>query len=448
MKFDLIVIGGGSGLTVVSAAAAQGLKVAVIEEGPLGGTCLNRGCIPTKILVHSADVVQTIKNSGEFGVNVDSKPSIDFEKAMKRSWVVDEDAQKIEESLRKNPNITLYKERAKFTGQKTILVGGDEISADKIVIAAGTRPSVPPIEGLDSVPYMTSREILRIKELPKELLVIGGGYISTELAYFFSAMGSKVTILQRNVRLLPREDQEIGEKFTEIFSKHCDIKLNFASSKVEKNGDRIVVHSKDGQKAEGSHLLIATGRTSNSDILEVEKTGVVMNKHGYVECDQYMQTNVDGIWVLGDIAGKYLFKHSANLEAEVVVRNIFNPDNKVKVDYSAMPHAVFSFPQIAGVGYTEQELKENGMKYLSGKYMYKNSGMGLALGEKEGFVKFLTSYDGKILGCHIIGPEASTLIHEVLPLMRTGSNNLKDIISTIHIHPALSEVVERAARNV
>ncbi len=447
MKYDLIVIGGGSGLNVMSAAAARGLKVAIVEEGPLGGTCLNRGCIPTKILIHAADVMHTIKHASDFGINVEGKVSVDFKKAMERSFTVDEEAKEIEENINNADNIDLYKGRGVFTAMKTLKVGDKEITADKILIAAGTRPSVPPIEGLDSVEYMTSDGALRLTELPPELLIIGGGYIACELAHFFGSMGSVVKVLQRNVRLLPHEDQEIGEKFTEIFSKEHEVHLGFATAKVEKKGERIVATSKDGKSVEGTHLLVATGRTSNTDILQVEKTGVEVNKRGYIPPNEFMQTNVDGIWVLGDIAGVYLFKHSANLEAQYVSYNMF-AEKPIAVDYTAMPHAVFSYPQIAGVGKTEQELKEEKKQYLVGKYMYKDSGMGTAMGEKEGFVKFLADGEGKILGCHIMGPEASTLIHEVLVSMKRGSGTLNDIIRTVHIHPALSEVVERAAGEV
>jgi dihydrolipoamide dehydrogenase len=448
MKFDFIVIGSGSGLNVMSAAVGRGMKVALVEEGPMGGTCLNRGCIPSKVLIHTADVIQTIKHADKFNIKVDGKISIDFRKIMERSWEVDKDAQQIEDSIRKAENITLYKTRGVFTGPKTLKVEDEEITADKILIAAGARPSIPPIEGLEQVPYMTSTEALRLEKLPPELLIIGGGYIACELAHFFGSMGSKVTILQRNVRLLPREDQELGEKFTELFSKQHEVHLRFDTAKAEMNGDRVKVTSRDGKSFEGTHLLVATGVRPNTDILDVEKAGVKTNKRGYIEVNEYMETNVDGIWALGDIVGKYLFKHNANLEGEYTTHNIFSPEHKVAVDYKAMPHAVFSYPQIAGVGPTEQELKEKEVKYLVGRYKYESTGMGMAMLEEDGFVKFLADYEGKILGCHIMGPEASTLIHEVLVSMRTGKSHLRDIVNTVHIHPALSEVVERGAGSV
>ncbi|MEW6748465.1 MAG: dihydrolipoyl dehydrogenase [Candidatus Micrarchaeota archaeon] len=446
-RFDLIVIGSGSGLDVAVAAASRGMKVAIVEEGHLGGTCLNRGCIPTKILIHAADVLKTIRNAGVFGIST-GKVSVDFKKVMARARVVDHDSAEIEANLRKAKNITLYKERAVFSGPKTLKLKGREITAEKILIAAGTRPSVPPVEGLDKVRHMTSDEALKVESIPKKLIIMGGGYIACELAHFFGTMGSEITILQRNVRLLPREDEELSQRFTELFSKQYDVRLGFSVKKVEQKGGKIIVHGADGKTVEGTDLLVATGRTSNSDILQVDKTGVKTDKHGYIETNEYMETSVPGIWALGDIAGRYLFKHSANLEAEYVTIALLTPDHKHPVDYTAMPHAVFSDPQIAGVGFTEQELKEKGEDYLVGKYYYKNTGMGEALAEKEGFVKFIADYEGKVLGCHILGPEAATLIHEVLVSMKAGKGHVNDIINTIHIHPALSEVVQRGAGSV
>jgi len=446
MKFDLIVIGAGSGLDVMSAAAAGGMKVALVEEGPMGGTCLNRGCIPTKILIHSADVMQAIKRAAAFGIKV-GKPKPDFKKVMERARVVDKDAQEIEENIKKSQNITLFKGRGAFIGPKTMLVNGQEITADKIVISAGTRPSVPSIEGLNKVPYMTSDGALRADRLPKKLIIIGGGYIACELAHFFGSMGSEITVLQRNARLLPAEDEEVSQKFTELFSKQYNVKLGFTAKKAEKKGGKITVYGADGTSVEGTDLLIAVGRVPNTDILNVIKTGVKTNAAGYIETNEFMETSVPGIWAFGDIAGKYLFKHSANLEAEYVTLSVVS-NHRHPVDYSAMPHAVFSNPQIAGVGATEQELKEKKTEYLVGKYAYRDTGMGEAMAEEDGFVKFLADYDGKILGCHILGPDASTLIHEVLVAMKAGHSHIDDIINTIHVHPALSEVVQRAAGRV
>jgi len=256
-------------------------------------------------------------------------------------------------------------------------------------------------------------------------------------------------MLQRNVRLLPREDEEISQKFTELFSKQYDVRLKFGIRKVEmeKKGGLIVVYGEDGTKVSGTDLLVATGRVPNTDILDVAKTGVKTNRAGYVETNEFMETSVPGIWAFGDIAGKYLFKHSANLEAEYVALSVVS-GHRHAVDYTAMPHAVFSSPQVAGVGATEQELKEKKTDYLAGRYKYSDTGMGEAMAEEDGFVKFLADYDGKILGCHILGPDAPTLLHEVLVAMKAGHGTIDDIVNTVHIHPALSEVVQRGAGSV
>ncbi len=445
-RFDLIVVGAGSGLEVAASAAAAGKSVAVVEEGPMGGTCLNRGCIPTKILIHCADVAQIVRKAAAFGIKV-PKHSTDFRKAMARAKVVDKEAAEIEASLRKSKNIKLFKARGEFIGPKALRAGKAEMTAEKIVIAAGTRPSVPRIEGLDGVPFITSDGALRLTRLPKKLIIVGGGYIACELAHFFGSMGSQITILQRNVRLLPDEDAELSERFTELFSKQYDVRLSFAVKKAEASGGTIRVSNAEGEAVEGTDLLIATGRVPNADTLQAAKAGIETDAHGFIKVNEFMETNVPGIWALGDIAGKYLFKHSANLEAEYVTLAVVS-GHRHPVDYSAMPHAVFSRPQIAGVGATEQELKERGDDYLVGRYKYSDTGMGEALGEKDGFVKFLTDYEGKILGCHIMGPEASTLLHEVLVSMKAGKCNISDITNTVHIHPSLSEVVQRGAGSV
>jgi len=449
-KFDLIVIGAGSGLEVMSAASSRGMKVALVEEGPMGGTCLNRGCIPTKILIHTADIVQTIKRSKEFGIDA-KLGKIAYNSIMHRAMdEVDSEAKEIEESIRKAQGIKLFKARGRFIGPKTIKAGDTEITADKIVIAAGTRSAIPEIPGLGKVPYMASDQALRLDSLPKELVILGGGYIAVELAHFFGSMGSSIHILQRNVKLVRHEDEEISAKFAELLSKQYDVRLGYGIKSIEKKGKQIIVHGADGSVVSGTHLLVATGRVPNTDILETAKAGIKANPQGYIETNEFMETNVPGIWALGDIAGKFLFKHSANLEAEYVTHNVLGSEahHKVAVDYTAMPHAIFSYPQIAGVGATEQELKAKGEDYLVGKCKYEDTGMGLAMLEKDGFVKFLANYDGKILGCHIIGPEAATLLHEVLISMKAGKSHVNDILNTIHIHPALNEVVQRAAGEV
>ncbi len=450
--FDLIVIGSGSGLDVAVEAANRGLKVAIIERGPLGGTCLNRGCIPSKILLHVAEVADTVRRAPAFGIP-STISDIDIATITRCTCnLVDNDSQRIEQALGKGKNPQLFKGTAKFISQKTLTVNNQTILGKKILIAAGARTTIPPIAGLDRVPYLTSTEALRLTEKPNRRLIIGGGYIGAELGYFYAAMGTKITIIQRGGVLLSREDEEIAQTFTSIWKKRYQVLLNTSVKSVARGGEGVVVHVvQDGKTRTltAEKLFIATGVTPNSDLLEVAKTGVKTNQQGFITVNQYLETSVKDIWALGDIAGVYLFKHSANLEADYVLHNILSKKKKA-VDYFPMPHAVFTDPQIAGVGLTEQEAREQKKSYIVGKYEYRRTGMGAALKEKDGFVKFIVEKKTKeILGCHIIGPQASTLLHEVVVAMKANRKKALEILqTTVHVHPALSEVVQRAALSV
>ncbi|MBI2101042.1 dihydrolipoyl dehydrogenase [Candidatus Woesearchaeota archaeon] len=448
--FDLIVIGAGSGLNVSSAAAEMGMKVAVVEKGPMGGTCLNRGCIPSKIIIHSADVAETIKKSKLFGIN-SRISSIDFKKITGRaSKIVDKDAKEIEEAIIQDKNTTLFKVEAKFIAERTLKAGKETIKGNKVIIAAGTRPAIPKIEGLSDVDFITSDEALRLKKQPKTMTILGGGYIAAELAHFFGALGTKINIMQRGKYLIPNEDEEISSKFTGIFKKKYNVLTEFNAAKVSKKGNKFILEAenkKARKKLVSDALLVAAGRTPNTDLLDVKKANVDVDDKGFIKTNDYLETTAKNIWALGDIVGKFLFKHSANLEAQYVYNNaILN--KKIKIDYTAMPHAIFSSPQIAGVGLREQDLKERKIDYAVGKYNYRDSGMGIALQDNEGFVKIFADRKArKILGCHIIGTDASTLIHEVIVAMKAGLR-IDAISDAVHVHPALSEVVQRAVNSI
>ncbi len=452
-EFDFIVIGAGSGLEVSSVAAALNKKVAIVEEGPMGGTCLNRGCIPSKMLIHSADVIATIKRAPIFGIYPKGY-TIDFKKMVNRvTKTIDEDARSIEHAIRSDKYSALFKTRGKFIGERTLQVGNKKIRGEKIIIAAGTRPSTPPIEGLKETPFITSDQALRLTKQPKTLTIVGGGYIAAELAHFFGELGTKITIVQRDPMLIPNEDEEIAKAFTKTFSKKYKVFLEHSglSAKYNNNKFTTTIAPKNGKgqakKLISEQLLIAVGRTPNTDLLEVEKSGVKTNKFGYVITNNYLETTAKNVWALGDIAGKFLFKHSANLEAEYVVQNaIYN--KRLAVDYTAMPHAIFSSPQIAGVGERQQDLDARKADYAIGKYNYINTGMGAALDDKEGFVKvYADKKTKKILGCHIIGTDASSIIHEVIVAMK-AHGTVSSVLDTVHVHPALPEVVQRAFGNI
>jgi dihydrolipoamide dehydrogenase len=446
-QFDMIVIGSGSGLEVSSDAAPLGLSVAIIEEGPFGGTCLNRGCIPSKMLIHCADVMDTIKSAHIFGIQA-TVQGIDWKHIIARATdEVDADARTIEAGNRQADNVTVFKGRGSFVGPKTLEVNGEQISAETVLITAGTRPMVPDIPGLDSVPYITSDEALRLPEQPRRLAILGGGYIAAEMAHFFGALGTKVTLIHRGSQLLRAEDDDVARRFTEVFQRKINMLLNTQISRADSRGNEIVLQvASNGSSSEvvADALLVATGRVPNTDVMNVAAAGVEVDERGYVKTDEFLETNVPGVWALGDIVGKYLLKHSANLEASYAGNNIFNPQSKFAVDYNAMPHAIFASPQVAGVGLTESEAKEQGIDYAVARYDYYNTAYGSSIEDRDGFVKVLAERgSGEILGAHIIGTDASMLIQEVVNAMRVGLT-VRGITQSIYVHPALPEVVQRA----
>jgi dihydrolipoamide dehydrogenase len=300
--------------------------------------------------------------------------------------------------------------------------------------------------------FITSDQALRLKTQPKELTILGGGYVAVELAHFYGSLGTRINIVQRHDLLVPDEDEDVARAFTEIFRQKYNVFTGFEPTKVSRGGSQYQVTIKsvkggDEKVLKSDQLLVATGRQPNSDGLELDKTGVQTDEKGFIITDPYLETNVKGIFALGDAVGHYLFRHSANLEAEYDYFNMLDPQNRTPVDYSAMPRAIFSSPQIAGVGKTEQQLKKEGkVAYVVGKHHYIDTAMGHAIEDSAGFVKFLLERDSrKILGCHIMGSDASTLIHEVIVAMKAGDSSVRNVLRAVHVHPALSEVVQRAA---
>ncbi|MDY6774187.1 MAG: dihydrolipoyl dehydrogenase [Candidatus Nanohaloarchaea archaeon] len=448
-EFDLIVIGSGTGLQVASAAVNRGMEVAVVEDHPVGGTCLTRGCIPSKMLIHRADVAETIEESERFGIEAEVD-NIRFQEIVDEvNDHVEEESESIVKGLKHSDQHTLYRETGEFVDEKVLeLESGDRITSPRILIAAGSRPIVPPIDGIEDVDYWTSTQALDPEEQPDHLVIIGGGYIAAELAHFYGSLGTDITILEMGETLVGNEDEEVREKFTEIFAEKYEVYTGFRAEQVSEDEGTITVEAENEEgetvEASGDRLLVAAGRRPNSDRLKVGEAGIETDDNGFVKTDEHLETNVDGIYALGDVADNYMFKHSANYEGQIATVNMLT-EHEHEADFTAMPHAIFSSPQVAGVGRTEEELKDEEVEYLVGKYEYGDTAMGLALKEEDGFAKVLADHDsGEILGFHVIGPHASSIIHEVLVAMRNGSGTVDDIRDTIHIHPALNEVVQRA----
>ena len=452
-KYDLILIGTGSGMEVVAAMTQENpnLRVAVIDKDAPGGICLTRGCIPSKLLIYPASVVRTVEKSREFGINTEIK-SVDFKAVMKRMHsVIDRDVNMIRNAISQSKNIDYYTEQAEFTAPYTIKVGKETITSKLIFLSTGSRPSVPPIEGLQETGYLTSDTILEITQLPRNIAIIGGGYIAAEYGHFLSAMGAKVTIIGRNPQFIPEEEPEVSALAKKELQKYVTILTNHEVRKAEttSKGKKLTAvdrYSKKGIEIVAEEILVATGRVPNTDILHPEKAGIKTDPKGFITADEYMQTSQPNIWVLGDADGKFLFKHVANHEAQIVYYNAVLK-KKIKMDYHAVPHAVFTDPEIASVALREEEAIEKYGKgnILIGFYKYADTAKGEAMALKDDFVKVIVKRDtGQIIGAHIIGPEASVLIQEVINLMYTENQSLAPLTQAMHIHPALSEVVARA----
>jgi len=452
-SYDLILIGTGSGMEVVAAMTQENpnLRVAVIDKDAPGGICLTRGCIPSKLLIYPASVVRTVEKSREFGINTEIK-SIDFKAVMARMRsIIDRDVNVIRNGISQAKNIDYYTEQAEFTAPYTIKVGKETITSKMIFLSTGSRPSVPPVEGLKETGYLTSDTILELTQLPRSIAIIGGGYIAAEYGHFLSAMGSKVTIIGRNPRFIPEEEPEVSALAKRELQKHVTILTNHEVHKAEAThkGKKLTAvdrYSKKSTEILAEEILVATGRVPNTDILHPEKAGIKTDSNGFIAADEYMQTSQPNIWVLGDADGKFLFKHVANHEAQIVYYNAVLK-KKIKMDYHAVPHAVFTDPEIASVALREQEAVEKYGKdnILIGFYKYADTAKGEAMALKDDFVKVVVKRDtGQILGAHIIGPEASVLIQEIINLMYTENQSLAPLNQAMHIHPSLSEVVARA----
>ena len=402
-------------------------------------------------MLYPADIVRTVGKSRAFGIRTEIK-RIDFKAVMERMRsIINRDINMIRKGLSQSENIDYYTDEAEFTAQYTIKVGNETITSKMIFLSTGSKPSIPPIEGLQETGYLTSDTILQISQLPRSIAIIGGGYIAAEYGHFLSAMGSKVTIIGRNPQFIPEEEPEISALAKREMQKNARVLTNHEVRKAEATpkGKKLTAFDRYNKKETeivAEELLVATGRGSNSDILHPERAGIETDSKGFIMADEFMQTSQPGIWVLGDADGKFMFKHVANYEARIVYYNAVLK-KKIKVDYHAVPHAVFTDPEIASVALREKEAVEKygKDKILIGFHKYADTAKGEAMARKHDFVKVIVKRDtGKIIGAHIIGPQASVLIQEIVNLMYTEKQSLAPLNAAMHIHPALSEVVARA----
>jgi len=480
-EYDLVVVGSGVGLTVLSQGLSHGLKCALIEDSKMGGTCLTRGCIPSKVLVYPADIIREAEHAKMVGVDLKVE-KIDWDLISRRMWHQIDESKDIERGLSAVPTLDIYKGVAEFTGKYKMKVklnkGGfsDEFKAKKFVLASGARSIIPPIPGLEDVGYVTSESFFAEKfpKTPwKSLVIIGGGIIAAEFAHVFSSFGTDVTIIEMLPRLVSTEEPEISEFLEDQFKKHMKVYTNHKAIEFIKRDDLKIVKAQNVLSGEiieigAEEIFLAVGKRSNADILKVEKTGVETDKRGWIKTDQYLETNMKNIWAIGDANGKYMFRHKANYDAEIATRNIFGDFNyRTRIDYSVVPWAIFSYPQIGHVGMTEKEAIESGHEIYKAIKPYssvaKGFAMGFAPGRKEGgFVKLVVDKSYKILGVHIIGPHAAMLVQPFVYLMNSGYNcpppdefpgdlprfekacpdagSFMPIYKSMVIHPSLNEV--------
>jgi mycothione reductase len=456
--FDLVIIGTGSGNSILGPEFA-GQDVALVEKGVFGGTCLNVGCIPTKMFVHTADIAEYATHGPRYGVDSELNG---VRWADVRNRIFDRidpiaDGGRIyRTSHEDNKNVTVYQGVARFTGQKTLSIDvhgqTETITADRIVLAAGSRPTVPDIPGLVESGFHTSDDIMRLDTLPRRLVILGSGFIGAEFAHILSAFGVEITMVARSGALLRSEDEAVSARFTEVARRRWDVRLDSKTTQVRRVGNEVVVNIEGPHGAEvitADALLLAVGRQPNSDLLDVAATGVATDADGFVVVDDYQQTSVDGIYALGDISSHYQLKHVANHEAKIVRYNLSHPDQPKQADHRFVPHAVFTSPQIAAVGLTEAEATERGLGYVTSIQEYGGIAYGWAMEDTTGFAKLIAHpATGQLLGAHIIGPQAPTVIQPLVQAMSFGLDARTMARGQYWIHPAMGELVENALLNL
>ncbi len=440
-------------MSIVDGALRRDMSVALVEMGPLGGTCLNSGCIPSKMVIYPADVVNIIREAGRLGIKA-RIDEVDFAYIMERSRrLVEEDRSHMERGIRQVPGLTFYNEAGEFVSDYTMEVGGETIRADNVFIVSGARPLVPPIKGLEEAGYLTSQSVWGLTEKAESLIIVGGGFVAVEFAHFFSSVGTEVTVLSRSPRLIKFAEPEVSELLGRAMGRRMDIRYNMEAIEAQERGGKkeiLAVDKKTGERHafQAEEIMIAAGRRSNADLLKPEKTGVELDSRGFVVVNEYLETSKPRIWAFGDAIGKHMFKHVANYEAEIAWHN-FVSRQKMPVDYSAVPYAVFGHPQVASVGMTEQEAREKGYDIMVGSYEFKDTAKGAAMGIEEGFVKVIVEDKTyRILGGHIIGPYAPILVQEVINAMNVEDGSVAPIQNAMYIHPAAPEVVQRACFNL
>lgn len=443
---DVVVIGGGPGGYVAAIHAAHlGVQVALIEKDRLGGTCLNRGCIPTKALVRSAEVLLEARRADEFGVETGSvRANLPRIMAHKKK-VVDALVSGVEQLIKAN-KVSLHRGTGRLVSPHLVKVNGAEIAARNIIVATGSESALLPIDGLDLPGVVTTDGILELEELPESLVIIGGSHVGVEFASIFNALGTKVTIVKRRPLLLEPIDEEIGRRFAQLLPRQGIHVITGAAVKtIRRDGSllRVVWDTSEGpQGVNGQMVLMATGRRPYSEGLGCSELGLKMER-GAISVNECLETNIDGVYAIGDVLGKHMLAHVASYEGEIAAENALG--RRRQADYRAVPTCVFTYPEIAGVGITEQDARDSNIPHKVSKFPFAACGRAAAMGETVGMVKMIChAGDGKVLGVHIMGPHAGDLIAEGALAIQLGAT-ARDLAHTIHAHPTLPEALQETA---
>ncbi len=441
-KYDAAVIGGGpGGYTAAIRLSQLGKKTAMIEKRDLGGTCLNRGCIPTKSLLQSAEVFKTVKEAGKFGVTA-KEISFDYKKIADKKDQTISMLRKGIAGLEKNAGVDVYFGTASFRDKNTLLIDEKEICSDNIIIATGSYPAKIPLPGINSEGVIDSDRALSLSECPKSIVIIGGGVIGIEFATLFNALGTKVVIVEALPDILSNFDAEInGLIRKKLLKEGIEIFTNAKVTRIEPGP--VVYFEQNGEKSvKGELCLVAIGRKPLTDELKLNNIGLETER-GYIKTDEYMRTGIPGIYAIGDVTGRIQLAHAASAEGIVAAHNIAG--EYIKMDYKIVPSCVYTHPEIASVGLTEIQAKEKGLNFKTGRFYVAGNSRSKIMDEKEGVVKILTEQStGEILGCHIIAPRATDIIGEICAVMRS-EGTVDELRNTIHPHPSVSEMIFEAA---
>ena len=444
---DVVIIGGGPGGYVAAIHAAHmGAKVALIEkDATLGGTCLNRGCIPTKALVRSAEVMLDARRASDFGIDIDNI-KLNFGKVMTRKRNIVAQLVAGVDQLMKANKISVYKGVGRILSPRLVKVNDEEIATKKIIIATGSEKTLLPIPGLDLPGMLTTDDALELTELPKSLVVIGGSHVGTEFASIFNALGTKVTIVKRRPLRLEPVDEEIGRRFAQMLPRQgIDVKIGAAVKAIRKGEDslRVVWDTPEGEQGvEAQMVLMGTGRQPYTEGLGLPELGIRMDGPAIV-VNERLETNIDGVYAIGDALGKSMLAHVASYEGEIAVENALGRTRQA--DYRAVPSCVFTYPEVASVGITEADANDSGIPYKVSKFPFLALGRAVAMGDTMGLVKMICNAEnGSVLGMHIMGPHASELIAEGTLAIQMGAT-ARDIAFTLHAHPTLPEAIHETA---